>query len=330
MTTTHWHWTGVARLFGIGLLVLADSTAMGADLPGPLVTASWLAQHAGEVTILDVRDDLGSFKNAPEFDTDKVSGKKTLTALGGHIPGSLLLDFTKVRVERTIDGRVIKALLPDRTYFESLMRDAGVVKGKPIVITMPGQSVEDLDEAARTYWSLKVYGQDSVAILDGGVAGWIDSGQPVTVDTPTLPRGDWHASELHKELVANSQDVADAEADKVQLVDARPLPFYVGLQKKSIVKAAGHIAGAVDFPTDVVAASQGTVAHFLTAEQYRAVLSKIGVNSQARTITYCNTGHLAAGAWFVLSEVLGNKQVKLYEGSMQEWTLESRPVVGLN
>lgn len=29
----------------------------------------------------------------------------------------------------------------------------------------------------------------------------------------------------------------------------------------------------------------------------------------------------------MMSEVLGNKQVKLYAGSMQEWTLEKRPVV---
>jgi 3-mercaptopyruvate sulfurtransferase SseA len=28
--------------------------------------------------------------------------------------------------------------------------------------------------------------------------------------------------------------------------------------------------------------------------------------------------------------VLGNKQVKLYDGSMHEWALENRPVVGMN
>ena len=51
-----------------------------------------------------------------------------------------------------------------------------------------------------------------------------------------------------------------------------------------------------------------------------------GVDPQASTITYCNTGHLASSAWFVLSEVLGNKQTRLYDGSMHEWTLEKRAV----
>jgi thiosulfate/3-mercaptopyruvate sulfurtransferase len=322
----------VLRKTAIGLTISAvvSSWAWAAELPGPLVTSAWLAQHASEVVILDVRDDLASFKTAPQFETDKVSGKKTLTELGGHIPGALLLDFSKTRVERTIDGRQVKAMLPDRAVFENLMRDAGVTKGRPIIVTMPGQSVEDLDEAARTYWSLKVYGQNAIAILDGGVAGWIDSGQPVSLDPAVPARGNWQASAAHQELVAESQDVADAAASKVQLVDARPLPYYLGLQKKPVVKSAGHIAGAVDFPTDVVSIAQGPETHFLSADQYKTVFEKIGVKDHGPSITYCNTGHLAAGAWFVMSEVLGNKQVKLYDGSMHEWTLENRPVVGMN
>lgn len=318
------------RVTGIIVSVVVASMAHATELPGPLVTSAWLAQHAGEVIILDVRDDLASFKTAPRFETDKVSGKKTLTELGGHIPGALLLDFSKIRVERTIDGRQVKAMLPDRAAFENLMRDAGVNKGKPIVVVMPGQSVEDLDEAARTYWSLKVYGQSAIAILDGGVAGWINSGQPVSSEAAPPAHGDWQASAPHQEFVAGSQDVADAAASKVQLVDARPLPYYLGLQKKPIVKAAGHIAGAVDFPTDVQAVAQGSELHFLTPDQYKAVFEKIGVRDRVPSITYCNTGHLAAGAWFVMSEVLGNKQVKLYDGSMHRWTLENRPVVGMN
>ncbi len=40
--------------------------------------------------------------------------------------------------------------------------------------------------------------------------------------------------------------------------------------------------------------------------------------------SYCNTGHWAATDWFVLSEVLGRKDVKLYPGSMVEWTADAR------
>jgi thiosulfate/3-mercaptopyruvate sulfurtransferase len=37
-------------------------------------------------------------------------------------------------------------------------------------------------------------------------------------------------------------------------------------------------------------------------------------------ISYCNTGHWASTNWFVLSEVLGKKNVRIYDGSMVEWS----------
>ena len=44
-------------------------------------------------------------------------------------------------------------------------------------------------------------------------------------------------------------------------------------------------------------------------------------------VTSCNTGHWAATDWFVLHEVLGRKDVRLYDGSMVEWASHSdRPV----
>ena len=42
-------------------------------------------------------------------------------------------------------------------------------------------------------------------------------------------------------------------------------------------------------------------------------------------VTYCNTGHWAATDWFVLSEMLGRKDVRLYYGSMVDWTADAQP-----
>ena len=43
--------------------------------------------------------------------------------------------------------------------------------------------------------------------------------------------------------------------------------------------------------------------------------------------SYCNTGHWAAVNWFVLSEVAGKDNVKLYDGSMVAWTKDpARPL----
>nr|WP_255775086.1 rhodanese-like domain-containing protein [Halomonas alkalisoli] len=51
------------------------------------------------------------------------------------------------------------------------------------------------------------------------------------------------------------------------------------------------------------------------------------MDRNARTITFCNTGHWAATDWFVLSEVAGFDNVAMYDGSMAAWTIsDSRPV----
>ena len=42
-------------------------------------------------------------------------------------------------------------------------------------------------------------------------------------------------------------------------------------------------------------------------------------------MSYCNTGHWAATNWFVLSELLGRPDVRLYDGSMVEWTADPAP-----
>jgi thiosulfate/3-mercaptopyruvate sulfurtransferase len=54
---------------------------------------------------------------------------------------------------------------------------------------------------------------------------------------------------------------------------------------------------------------------------------ELGVDSTANMITYCNSGQFASASWFVFSELLGNDNVKLYDGSMHQWSIEKRPVV---
>ena len=48
---------------------------------------------------------------------------------------------------------------------------------------------------------------------------------------------------------------------------------------------------------------------------------------KGEVVSFCNTGQAAATNWFVMAELLGRKDVRLYDGSMSEWTQdEKRPV----
>jgi thiosulfate/3-mercaptopyruvate sulfurtransferase len=312
------------------ILVLASFTMQvsAATLPGPVVSVQWLQEHRDAVVVLDVRSDVDAFTAAPEYGTDPKTGAKVLETLGGHIPGARLVDFEKTRVSRVIDGKKIDKLLPSSDEVQALVRSLGVNMGDVLVITAQGESFDEVDMAARLYWTLKTDGHRDLALLDGGNAAWAAAGYAISTDaSPQVATGNWQA-QRDASWLAEMNDVHPGRSSPL-LVDARPLQQYLGVYfKKPAVAAGGHIKGAVNFPPDVQLRPNGRAQMFMSAAQYRDVLGDIGVHPKRRAIVYCNTGHMAAGAWFVLSEIMGVRDARLYDGSMHEWTSFGRPVVG--
>lgn len=311
---------------GAALMGLAQ-WAQALDVPGPVVDGEWLAKNRAEVTLLDVRTNQKSFTATPEFETDKKTGKKTLVELGGHIDGAVPVENKQVRTARVINGLKLVGMIPERADFEKLARGWGVQAGRPVVIVSAGMEPIDFNEASRLYWQFKVYGEDNIAVLSGGTAGWIAEGREVSTAAVKPAEGNWASTaDRSAELTATSEDVEKAMAAKTQLIDARDPATFLGLAKPGTVSAFGHLQGAKNVPTTLMSSQGGDAARIMSADTYRDIFKMSGVDPQAPAISYCNTGHQASGTWFVLHEVLGNKQVKLYDGSMHEWTLMKRPL----
>jgi thiosulfate/3-mercaptopyruvate sulfurtransferase len=312
------------------LAALAPFCATAGKLPGPVVDAQWFKDHVSHVSLIDVRDDLDTWTTAPEYEKDPKSGKDKLVATGGHIDGALPLLFKQARVDVVVDGKKVEKMLPDKAYWQNLMQTIGVARNKPIVITSPGESPDQLDAAARIYWTLKVYGADDIALLDGGNAAWIAAGLPVSTARQEVTRGDWEAAEPRGDLVAGMADVSKALNEKTQLIDARPVSQFLGVAvRKPAVTVGGHLNGARNYPTDLRSRQTGIAQMFLEPAEYRLAMNAQQIDPAAPTIAYCNTGHMAAGMWFIQSEILGTRGVRLYDGSMHEWTTMGHPVVML-
>jgi thiosulfate/3-mercaptopyruvate sulfurtransferase len=306
------------------------SLAQAVTLPGPVVSADWLANNMSAVQVIEVRTDLASYLRSPEFDTDKKTGKKVLVEVGGHIANSTLLDFKKVRVDRLVDGKKIKFLIPEKADFQKLVQSLGINSDKPIVLVPIGQDISDIDEALRTYWSFKVYGEDQVAVLDGGIAGWLSDGREFSTLNTKKATGNWLVKAERTELIASSDDVAAAsKSGKPQLLDARQPAQFLGLVKRPDVLTFGHIMGSKALAPELLVKTSNGALYFWQKTTYDALLAANGLSSKGATIVYCNTGHLASGGWFVMSELVGNKSTKLYDGSLYLWTLEGRPLVGV-
>lgn len=311
------------------LALYLSGAAQAVQVPGPLVDTNWLAKHAGEVTILDVRKDVKSFTAKPRFSKDKKTGKLALKKVGGHIPGAALVNYKKVRVDRVVDGKKLQKNIPDKADFEALMQEAGLNKGATVVIVSKGESHSDMTIATRLYWQLKYFGQDNMAILNGGVAQWLKEQRKISLEADKPMKGSWVASAERKEILASTADVQKALKDGTQLLDSRDMAQYLGTYHKSYVYAPGHLPGAKVFPNATLTAPSAP-ATFWETDKLKSLSAALGIKTDAPTINYCNSGHLASGAWFVMSELMGNKNAKLYDGSMHEWTLDkNRPVTAM-
>jgi len=316
--------------FGVphNIEVVARAEAASA-LPGSLVTPQWLHDHLQDVVVVDVRDNVKQLTAEPKFSVAK-DGKRTLVQTGGHIPGALSVDFGKIREERVIDGMKLTAMMPSKEFFEKAMDDAGLDKGSAIVIVSVGNDIASLDMATRLFFQLKYFGTDNVAVLNGGMNAWINAGYPISVEPIAARKGNWAATAERKEILASTEDVKKVlQNGAVQLVDARPVAQYFGIAKSPVVLAAGHVPGARSFPAEVASRPADGAARFMSADAYRAIFKQQGIDPERATISYCNTGHLGSGAWFVAHEILKNNKARLYAGSMNEWTHLKNPVVGL-
>lgn len=313
---------------GAGASTIPAIRADAAELPGPLVSARWLHAHRSDVTVIGIRGTAAEFTMKPEYGAPSANGEAQLIAVGGHIPDARLIVLSEILATRRIDGRDINDMPPTAEALQSALRRAGVGSGKPLVIASAGDSVVALDFAARLYWTLKTFGSADIAVLNGGMAAWLEAGYPASTAQTAPAMGDWTAAKANWRWFASSEDAARASAgDGVQLVDARPTSQFLGITKALVVREFGHIKGAKSFPPEAIARRDGIAFYFMGAAEYRKILPELGIDADAPTIAYCNTGIYSSGAWFVLHEIVGNPNVRLYVGSMQEWTLEGRPVV---
>ncbi|MGA1021800.1 MAG: sulfurtransferase [Candidatus Puniceispirillaceae bacterium] len=292
------------RLFIQFAAVLALVIAPMVAFASPLVSPAWLSENLDDnkLVIIDLRNkiDEGSYE----------------TFLEGHIPGAIHSDYLKDGWRVGRDGVV--GLLPEAEQFQSLARRLGVSDNTHVVVVPAGVSSTDFGSAARAYWTFKVFGHDNVSILDGGFAAWRDFA-PAKIETGAFiaPEPGNFVARFNPEFYIGTSDVAAFAANPGQalLVDGRTdEQFYAGGKHPKAAKA-GRIPSAVLMDQDKAYSPEGN------RLKSRDELAEIYRNLGDKTIvSYCNTGHWAATNWFVMSEILGQKNVKLYDGSMVEWT----------
>ena len=259
-----------------------------------LVDADWVEQHLKDdnVVLVEVDEDVSAYD-------------------GGHIPGAVRVDWKQDLQDPVRRDFVTKE------QFEQLLSQKGISNDDTVVLYGGNNNWF----AAYAYWYFRYYGHENVKLLDGGRKKWELDSREMTTDVPQRPKTSYSAKKPNEDIRAYRDEVVKAIGKK-NLIDVRSPDEFSGKllapahlpQEQS--QRAGHVASAVNIPWSKAANEDGT---FKSDDELKSLYGGAGVDFGKDTIAYCRIGERSAHTWFVMHEILGQKNVKNYDGSWTEY-----------
>ena len=289
-----------AKLVGIltaAFLIGCSSAAMAAR---HLVGVSWLARHLKSrgVVVLDVSE-------FTHYET-------------AHIPGAV----RAFGPWQTMNDEYVGHMMPKVPELVSMLRSFGVNNDSFVVIYDEGVTANDTAKSARALWTLEALGHDKAAILDGGFEAWKQAGKAVSGQPSVLPSGNFTGRLIRDKLATLAEVKKDLRSSRVVFVDDRLPDEDFGFSKKNYISRYGHLPGSRLWPADYMTSAgvNFSPSRMRPVSALREMAAGVGIpaDKNADIITYSDDGLDAAMGYFVLHDLLGYKNVRLFDGSILE------------
>jgi thiosulfate/3-mercaptopyruvate sulfurtransferase len=275
----------------------------------PLVSPAWLeaqlgatepaASAAGRLVVVDLRE------------------SHLYAAV--HIPGSISIPFSPMSDWAVSDDELLMEL-PAADDLFAVLSAWGIGPASTVVLVGPSAdpapappyALGDPPRVVATLWYL---GVRAVAVLDGGFSRWAAEGRPVTAEVPAALPSPWKGPVAADMFV--STEYMKEHLGKVRLLDGRDADQFFGVTACAFAGVGGHIPTAQSFPVPWIWREDGT---YRPVDELRAMAEGIlGQDREQEIIVYCGVGGYAGVLWFVLSRILGYRNVRIYDGSAEAW-----------
>ncbi|WP_156727481.1 sulfurtransferase [Streptomyces apocyni] len=205
----------------------------------------------------------------------------------------------------------------DQAGFEALLSQRGIANDDTVILYGGNNNWF----ASYAYWYFKLYGHDSVKLLDGGRKKWELDSRDLVSEVPKRPATEYKAKAQNTAIRAFRDDVLAAIGTQ-NIVDVRSPDEFSGKllapahlpQEQS--QRPGHVPSARSIPWSKNANDDGT---FKSDDDLKQLYADEQVDLAKDTIAYCRIGERSALTWFVLHELLGVENVKNYDGSWTEY-----------
>ncbi|MDQ5986414.1 MAG: thiosulfate/3-mercaptopyruvate sulfurtransferase [Syntrophus sp. SKADARSKE-3] len=282
------------------LLFFIPVCAHAGDI-NPIVSTDWLEMNLNnsKLVIIDIR---------------KVEDYRA-----GHIPGAINVIYGAWAVSR----RDLDNEIPADDDLIDLLSSSGIDSDTWVVVVGQVNTSTDRVNRTRVAWTMIYAGVKNVAILDGGYNKWIADKKAISAETARAKHKSYKGV-FNRDVFAD-KDYVMKHLQKSIVIDAREPDYYTGKSKIAKVSKAGHIKGTANLPISLTFNGDGT---FKDKADLAMVAAKVaGTDLNREIIVYCNTGRESSNWWFLMHEVLGYKNVRNYDGSMQEWSKDVNALI---
>jgi thiosulfate/3-mercaptopyruvate sulfurtransferase len=244
----------------------------------------------------------------------------------GHIPQAISVPFSPVSAWATSSDELLMEL-PEEADLFCVVGGCGLTRDSKVVIVTTVDRAPSppysLSDATRVAATLIYAGVENVAILDGGHPRWVREGREMTTAIPEISPVDYYGA-VRREMFVSTEHVRD-HIGRTRIIDGRDPDHYFGVTLDPFAGRAGHIPTARSLPAVWMWEADGTYKPVELLARMAA-----GVMDQSRdgeVIVYCGVGGYASSWWFVLTQLLGYTNVKIYDGAAEAWAKEDAMVL---
>ena len=281
------------QLLTVGLLAFVlPLIASARDIP-PIVTTDWLMANLKnpKLVVLDVR-------SVEEYRE-------------GHIPGALNAFYRSWAYMK--DG--LYSSLPEKDDIDDTIGYFGINFDNWIIVTGCMDTPRLSYQSARVACTLQYAGISNVALLDGGMNKWIAEKKPLSTKIERRKAKNFRGKYVGEKFA--TADYIKNNMGRLILLDVREREFFTGEKKMDCVPLRGHIPGAFNMPTSCAFNEDKT---FKSKEELSAIVeAAAGKDRNAAIVTYCDIGQCCPIWSYLMTQLLGYTNVRLYDGGMQEW-----------
>ena len=256
-------------------------------------------------------------KTSGEKGTEIISAKEAVTLINSNIvilvDARSAMDYKKGHIENAVNVSradiVTNAPYPNMLcspeQLEKAMNAKGISNNSTVVIYDSNKNMD----SARLWWTLKIYGHDTIKVVSGGMDTLIKEGLSVSTSVPEITTTVFKAGKLKSEMLALKKEIKNqinTPDQKTVILDTRTLEEY----------NAGTIPGSVLL--DYIGNNFSDQTYRPVSQiQIRYLEEDIDYNDTV--IMYCKTSIRGAQTYLALYNA-GYRNLKLYDGAWVEWS----------